>query len=130
MILLDSDILIDIWRNYEPAIEWIGTVNDEIVISGFTYFELIEGCENQKTVDRLKKNIASFSITWLSAEVFDQAIDTYLKIKLKSGIDFVDCLIGHTAISLNIPLYTFNEKHFKAISQLKIIKPYKKISST
>lgn len=32
-------------------------------------------------------------------------IETYSKIKLKSGIDFIDCLIGHTAITLNIPLH-------------------------
>ncbi|HMW04825.1 MAG TPA: toxin-antitoxin system, toxin component [Leptospiraceae bacterium] len=56
----------------------------------------------------------------------NQALETYSAVKLKSGIDFIDCLIGHTAISLKIPLYTFNEKHFKFIPNLKIVKPYKK----
>jgi predicted nucleic acid-binding protein len=126
MIFIDSDIIIDIWRNFEPSNYWIKTIDQEVLISGFSYMELLSGCENQKAIDKLKKALFTFSVIWPSTETSNQALETYSRIKLKSGIDFVDCLIGHTAIALNIPLYTFNEKHFKAISNLKIIKPYKK----
>ena len=48
MIFLDSDVVIDILRQFSPAMEWFDSLNDdeELVLSGFVVMELIQGCKN------------------------------------------------------------------------------------
>jgi predicted nucleic acid-binding protein len=126
MIFVDTDIIIDIYRGYLPSIEWKNTIQDEIILSGYTGFELISGCINSKDLNKIKKTLNSYNLIWASNEACKEAFNTFSKLKLRIGIDFVDCLIGHTAVELNLPLYTFNKKHYQHIPKLKIIQPYKK----
>ena len=49
MILLDSDIMIDLLRQFLPAIDWLDSLPDEeeLILSGFVVMELIQGCRNK-----------------------------------------------------------------------------------
>jgi len=126
MILIDTDIIVDYLRNYPPAVQWIESQEEEILISGYSCLELIDGCINSKSLNKLTSTLSLFTNVWSNQISNDFAVDTFSKLKLKTGIDFVDCLIGHTAVEINLPLYTFNKKHYKHIPKLKTIQPYKK----
>ncbi|MGE0887360.1 MAG: type II toxin-antitoxin system VapC family toxin [Blastocatellales bacterium] len=43
MILLDSDVMIDLFRRFPPAVEWFGSLSadEEIALPGFVVMELI-----------------------------------------------------------------------------------------
>ena len=42
MVLLDTDVMIDILRQFPPAVSWLDSLNDEqIVLPGFVIMELI-----------------------------------------------------------------------------------------
>ena len=49
MIFLDSDVMIDLFREYPPATNWFDSMdNKEIMaLSGFVVMELIQGCDNK-----------------------------------------------------------------------------------
>jgi hypothetical protein len=49
MILLNSDVMIDLLRQYAPAAEWFDSLQDdeEIILPGFVVMELIQGCRNK-----------------------------------------------------------------------------------
>jgi len=55
MILLDSDVMIDLLRQYPPAVEWFDTLEDEeeIILPGYVVMELIQGCRNKIEQERL-----------------------------------------------------------------------------
>jgi len=56
MVLLDSDVMIDLLRQSSPALAWLDTLGDEeIVLPGFVVMELIQGCNNKTELARLKK---------------------------------------------------------------------------
>ncbi|MCS6846631.1 MAG: hypothetical protein RMN52_02825 [Anaerolineae bacterium] len=38
----------------------------------------------------------------------------------------IDALIAQTAIALDMPLATFNQKHYAAVPQLKTFQPYRR----
>lgn len=126
MILLDTDILIDILRNYSHAVEWLSKLDDSIAISGFTALELIQGCENKQEVSKIQKFISGFHIIWLDAESSNQAIELFAKHRLKSNIGLIDILIAQVSIKSGLALHTFNIKHYKSIPDIKLIQPYKK----
>lgn len=61
MILLDTDVLIDLLRRYAPAVEWFDAlpVDEEIVVPGYVVMELIQGCRNKAEQERVQRELAS-----------------------------------------------------------------------
>jgi predicted nucleic acid-binding protein len=47
MILLDTDVMVDILRGYEPARQWLeSATSQEIGVPGLVAMELLQGCQN------------------------------------------------------------------------------------
>ena len=65
MILLDTDVMIDVLRRYLPAVAWLESLgNEEIRLSGFVVMELLQGCRNKAEQEKLEKVLQSHAITW------------------------------------------------------------------
>ena len=62
MLLLDSDVVIDVLRGYLPAIRWLQSLaaDEELGLSGFAMLELIEGCENKQAMQRLQRHVRHY----------------------------------------------------------------------
>jgi len=55
MVLLDSDVLVDLLRQLGPAVAWLDTLGDgEIMLPGFVVMELMQGCANRAEQARLE----------------------------------------------------------------------------
>jgi hypothetical protein len=56
MILLDSDVMIDLLRQYPPATRWFDALDDEeeLLLPGYVVMELIQGCRNKVEQERLR----------------------------------------------------------------------------
>jgi predicted nucleic acid-binding protein len=56
MICVDTDVMIDILRCYEPAMAWLRSLgSEELALPGLVAMELLQGCRNraeQQRVDR------------------------------------------------------------------------------
>lgn len=127
MILLDTDVMIDFLRQYPPTVAWLDSVGEEeIVLSGFVVMELVQGCRNRIEQKKVEKELSSYSVRWSSAETCDKALSLFASRHLSHGLGILDVLIGQMAVDLNLPLYTFNQKHYAAIPKLKTVQPYKK----
>lgn len=127
MILLDTDIMIDLLRQYQPAISWMLSLgNEEIFLPGFVVMEIIQGVRNKKEQEKIEKALERYSIIWPSSEVCDEALTVFSDYHLSHNFGILDVLIGQIAVTLGLPLYTFNQKHYNAIPNLKTIQPYEK----
>ena len=127
LVLLDTDIAIDLLRAFPPAVQWLSTqANTEISLPGFVVMELIQGCFNKKELEKVQNFIRPFPLAWASPDICNDAIVTYAVGRLSHNLGLLDALIGQLAVSLESPLYTFNQKHFAAIPKLQAIQPYSK----
>ncbi|UOG65967.1 hypothetical protein MAL04_20245 (plasmid) [Leptospira noguchii] len=48
--------------------------SEPISISGYSYFELVEGCRNTKDLQRLEKFISVFEVLWLEEKEIQHAL--------------------------------------------------------
>lgn len=122
--LLDTDIMIDILRGYEPALKWLGTLEDAPGLPGFVVMELMLGCRNKQEMNSLQSRLSSFSIHWPTQADFDRALSAFSVVRLSHGLGILDVLIGECAIGLDASLCTFNVKHFEALADLTTKQPY------
>jgi len=123
MILLDSSILIDLFRKKDKQntrFYTLAKTNKTLCISSITYYEI--GIGNRKShIDYWKILSDNLIVLPFDKTCSDIAITIYLDL-LKSNkiIDLADILIGATALAHNIPIATLNEKHFSRINGLEI----------
>ena len=125
MILLDTDVMVDILRGYEPAKKWLNSVQ-EIGIPGIVAMELIQGCQNTKEQRQLEKALSAYQLYWLDEDSCNDALASFSAHHLSDNIGLLDALIAETAISANAELATFNVKHYRVLKGLRSIQPYER----
>lgn len=125
MILLDTDVMIDVLRGYEPAKEWLETAQ-EIGVPGLVAMELIQGCQTAKEQKLLQKALSEYQLYWPTEEDCTRALESFSAHRLSANIGLLDTLIAETAIGGDAELATFNVKHYRVLKGLKTIQPYKK----
>jgi predicted nucleic acid-binding protein len=130
MILLDSDVLIDLLRNYPPAAGWFDALheNEELMVSGYVVMELIQGCRNKSEQERVRRELATYGVVWLSSTDCDKALEVFATYHLSHNAGLLDVLIGQTSVSLGVPLHTFNQRHYSFIPGMQTVQPYIKIT--
>ncbi len=124
MILLDSDVAIDILRKHRSALGWIGSIQDSVCLPGIVALELYQGCRNKAEVKALDSEIAPFVILWPSEQASETVLNAFAMAHLNHSLGILDALIAATALTHNLPLHTFNQKHFTAVPGLKTVQPY------
>ena len=127
MVILDTDVMIDFLSQYPPTMNWLNSLGlEEVILPGFVVMELINGVKNKIEQRQLERNLEGYEIIWPKPEVCDEALLIFSRYHLSHGLGIFDALIGQTAIALNLPLYTFNQKHYDVIPNLHTVRPYEK----
>ena len=128
MILLDTDIMIDVLRKYPPALVWLASLGStELMLPGIVVMELVQGCRNKAEQDQLLRDVGGYRMAWPSASACDRAFQDFVSFRLSHNLGLLDALIAHTAIELSAPLHTFNQKHYASITVLTTVQPYAKV---
>jgi predicted nucleic acid-binding protein len=125
MILLDTDVMVDILRGYEPAKEWLASV-PEIGIPGLAAMELIQGCQNAREQKQLEKTLSAYPLFWPDEGDCNRALLSFSSHHLSDNIGMLDALIAETAIGVHAELATFNVKHYRVLKGLQSAQPYKR----
>lgn len=118
MIVLDTNILIEILKANKQTIEIVQDFNEVLVISSISVMELYYGAINKAELKKLEKFVLNFKVEHLSEKISRQSI-TLVKTYAKShNLDIPDSLIAATALVLEGKLFTYNVKDFRYIDGL------------
>ena len=130
MILLDSDVMIDLLRQHLPAMKWFDALDDEeeLLLPGYVVMELIQGCRNKVEQEKVQRELATYGVVWPAPADCDDALEIFTEYRLSHNAGLLDVLIGQIAVALRVPLCTFNQKHYHFIPGLQTIQPYEKIT--
>ena len=123
MVLIDTDVIIWYMRGNENAFDIIENSNG-FFISVVTYMELVQGMRNKKELTSLRKALHGWNakILYVSEDISAKAMFFVEQHFLSHSIQLADALIGSTAIAYGLPILTGNEKHYKAMGDIKINK--------
>ena len=117
MILADTSILIDFWKNPTTEKESIFQEN-EIATCGVIFTEILRGSKNPKESEKLKTALECFEYLAFEKQDWLEVSSLFAKLK-KSGltIPFQDGIIAYLAIKNDCHLWTL-DNHFKLIQTL------------
>ncbi len=132
MLLLDTDVMVDLIRSYSPALAWLDEIlaaGEKVSLPGFVVMELVQGCRSTEEIRALEKELSHYSVRWPSRATCKRALSAYSRHRLSHGLGMIDSLIGQIAEDQKLPLCTFNKKHFEAIFKIGTLQPYKRRSA-
>ena len=119
--------MVDLLRGFPPATAWLGSVRHEfLALPGYVVLELLEGCSDREETDRLLRFLQSYRVLWPSVRDCNRAVADFAVGRLGRKLGILDILIAECAVGLDLPLHTFNVKHFAAVPGLKTVQPYRK----
>lgn len=126
LVVIDSSIFIDHFRNYIPAVSFFSSLSDEekkyVLFSAITESELISGrsCEDDSVKAKVIQMLNSFNKIEVNNKIAMLAGD----LSRKQNILIPDAIIAATALVNNADLLTKNLKDFERIKNLKSLSPY------
>jgi hypothetical protein len=123
-MLLDTDIMIDFLRGYQPAVTWLTGYGSPLGLPGLVAMELIQGCQNLAEQRRVEREVQRFRLCWPTLMDCQRSFQDCAAYHLSHHLGLLDALIAATAVGLAEPLATFNVRHYGMINGLQTIQPY------
>jgi predicted nucleic acid-binding protein len=123
--ILDTDILIDLFHNLPPAVNWLATAHlTELAITPIAWMELVRGARTKQERQKILHFLLQFRIEHPLPDDNNWAMRQFALYFLSHGIGYEDVMIASVAVRLHVPLYTRNVKHFRALPHLLYQSPY------
>lgn len=126
MLLVDTDVLVDILRGHAPAVDWFSGLPELPSVAGLVVMELIQDAETKERMDRALKLVAPLPVVWPREAECDSALSNFRDFHLSHGLGLLDALIAACAVGRKATLCTFNAKHYRVVPELDLTQPYKR----
>jgi predicted nucleic acid-binding protein len=119
MILLDTNILIEIYRDNVDIASIVDSM-PEIAVCDVVRAELFYGARNKRELQEISADLEGLTILSLLPQISEMAVNLVKTYCLSHKLEFADALIAATAILHNAELFTLNRKDFAYIPNLKL----------
>lgn len=124
MVVLDTNIIIELFKNTPGIKKTIQTIGiNDLAISAITVGEFYFGAINKSEMKLIEHHLQFYQILTLTNEITHLFIELMHRYSLSHKPFIGDMLIAATAISNDLELYTFNEKDFSFIQDVKLYTP-------
>lgn len=121
-ILLDSDVIIDILRNFRKTIEVVERLfeKSELYVSGITEAEVLAG--EELTNENKKEIVMELLSRFEKFNPNNEALKLSGEFKRRYKISLLDCIIAATAYVIKAELFSKNLKDFEKIEEIKMFR--------
>ena len=132
LIVVDTDVIIDFFRDISPAASVFSELIslEKAAMAAISVFELYAGVEGAKRLRQIETLVQELTILPLNA--IEAAIGGRIYTQLKSRGKLVgthDILIAAICIANDLSLYTKNNAHFSEIKNIRLLSPSEILSS-
>lgn len=122
--LIDTNILIGVYRNNPAAMAWFAA-QEALAVCSVAWLEFMEGARGKAGQRRCLEILAPLDLVFVAEGDQRWAMGQVLRYRLSHGVSFKDCLIASVAYRLQVPLYTQNVKDFEPLLGVALVsQPY------
>ena len=130
-MIVDTTVFIDLFRDYSPAKQFLISTSEPLKVSRVVLMELIRGLTSRKGIKILLRQMEALGtevleindgISKVAGELFEDYYHAH-------GLGIMDALVAATAKVYGEKLATHNTKHFKFITGIDLLMPYRVTAS-
>ena len=122
-MIIDTDVIIWELRGNLKAKQFIHE-NIPFNISVVTYIELVQGMRNKQELNKFIKQIGRWNVNiiQINSDISTRSMIYVEEFFLSHSMELADSLIAATCINNSDVLLTANDKHYKHIPNIQLIK--------
>ncbi len=123
--LIDTSVLIDLWRAKPDALQWLGhhkSTTFGLPVRVCT--ELIDGVRDNAERRQAIRMLGRYPVVHLTIADSAWARAQHAQYKLSHNIGIIDAFVAAPAARLKVPTYTLNTKHFAPLPGISAQRPY------
>ena len=127
MKFVDTDILIDFYRNHQPSIDFLDyyySMDEILAISSITQMELYIGCRNKRELTETVKFLKQYEVVHFSRSISEKTVKLIREYNLSHGLLMADAIIAATVLVSEGQLFSKNASDFVFIKNLNVNRPY------
>jgi predicted nucleic acid-binding protein len=118
-ILLDTDVIVDFFRGYSAAVNFVNSYASQTILSSIVVAELYAGVRGDAEQTALADFVSLFKVIPVSAGIAKVG-GIYKRDYGKShGIGLAHAIIAATSEAVSAELKTLNVKHYPMIQDLR-----------
>ena len=117
MIFLDTCLLIDYSKDKIDI-----DLSNDYCISSIVRLEFKVGALNKRELKKINRILSKVKLLDTDQSILDLADLLVEKYSLSHSMKIYDALIAATCLIYDLPLWTYNQKDFRYIHQLKLVK--------
>lgn len=125
-MVIDSSIIIDFLRGQEAAARFLesarspnATLTHAVVVA-----EVLTGARNLAEQRAILELFGAFQIVPVTEQDSGQSLRLLARFRLSHHTGWHDCLIASACLRLDLQVATLNDKHFRAIPGMRVVRPY------
>jgi len=123
VIVLDTDILIDILAGEEPWATWFAErlPSRRLATTSINCFELLAGARTPEEANRLRTFLRPLAVLPLDGESANRAADAAGDLRQRGEpLPMADLAVAGVCLELEASLLTRNRRHFRRIAGLRL----------
>ena len=126
VIVIETSLLVDLSRGGSNARAYIDPLMDSNVAwtHPLSNAELLVGARDRAHLNDLLQLLTGFRRLSVRASDVEQALNLIEEFHLSHRLGWPDAIIGATCSRLGVPVATLNERDFRLIPGLRVIRPY------
>lgn len=122
---LDTNVVIDLLRNVETTVNWYASLQAQrLAIIPIVWMETLQGARDKTEQRQIIRFLNRFQIEHPTPEDSKWAMQQIAHFHLSHNVGFQDVMIASVAVRLQVPIYTFNLKHFLPLPGINAQRPY------
>ncbi len=123
LILCDTCVVIDFINQNNENLVRLKEQGNIPCINSVIEMELIQGAHNKREMQKIIRNINGFRRLEINQNILDLATQLLTQYLLSHHLQLPDAIIAACALIYDIPIFTYNVKHFKYLPNIKLFAP-------
>jgi len=120
--LFDTDVIIEYLRGSEPAIEFLESLDGQLLLSAISVAELFTGVRGKEEHKALEQFLLAFEVLPVDDTVARMGGSFRRDFGPSHGTGLADALIAATSHIYGATFVTFNARHYPMLENIRI--PY------
>ena len=122
--LIDTDVLVDYLRGYEPAVKFLEGLAGDLFVSAISIAELYAGVRGEEEDRSLQQFLLAFGVVPVDQAIARAAGQYRQRFRQSHGTSLADALIAATSEAQGATLVSLNRRHYPKVKGLKV--PYRR----
>jgi predicted nucleic acid-binding protein len=121
LILCDTCVVIDFINQNSDTLDKLKEQGNILCINSIIEMELIQGAHNKREMQKIIRNLNGLRRLEINQAILDLATQLQTRYLLSHHLQLPDAIIAACALIYDIPIFTYNRKHFKYIPKIKLL---------